>query len=50
VSPESAALLGVWLHGKSGDLYAKEFCEESLTATSLIDFICPAIKSLGDKD
>ena len=44
--PDQAALLGTWLHGKSGDLYRETHCEESLTATNLIEHIDPAIQCL----
>ena len=46
LTPISAALLGVWLHGRSGDIYATQHCEESLTAMSLIDNLDHAIKDL----
>ncbi|MCG8334582.1 MAG: NAD(P)H-hydrate dehydratase [Proteobacteria bacterium] len=46
LSPLDAAVLGVWLHGKSGDLYAEDNCEESLTAMSLIEKLNPAISFL----
>ncbi|MCP4752045.1 MAG: NAD(P)H-hydrate dehydratase [Proteobacteria bacterium] len=44
--PLNAALLGNWLHGKSGDLYRDDQGEESLTATSLIDYLAKAINAL----
>ena len=34
-SPESTALLGVYIHGLAGDLYAEEFGETSLIASDL---------------
>lgn len=46
LSPLDAAILGVWLHGKSGDLYVDDNCEESLTAMSLIEKLNPAISFL----
>ena len=48
VAPDRAALLATWLHGKSGDLYRDRHCEESLTATNLIEFFDRAIRSLYD--
>lgn len=35
--PLHASLVGVWLHGKSGDIYSETHNEESLTASSLLD-------------
>lgn len=46
VSPLQAALLGVWLHGRSGDLYRSLYSEESLTAPSLIEHLGAAIREL----
>lgn len=43
---EEAAILGVWLHGKSGDLFRATQNEESLTATNLIDHIGSAITAI----
>jgi len=45
--PLNAALLGTWLHGKSGDLYSDKIGEESLTATSLIDHYADAVNALN---
>lgn len=46
VDSETAAILGVWLHGKSGDGYQIAQNEESLTATNLIENIGKAITSV----
>jgi len=46
VLPLHAALLGVWLHGKSGDLYSGQYGDESLTASNLIEYLGPAIQEL----
>lgn len=46
VSPLQSALLGTWLHGKSGDLYRTTHCEESLTAPCLIEYLDSAIQEL----
>ncbi len=48
LSPLKAALLGVWLHGKSGDLYQARYCDESLTAPCLIEFLGMAIRGLKE--
>lgn len=48
LAPFAAAQLGVYLHGKAGDLAAEEFGEVSLIATDLIDFIPTAFKSLAE--
>ena len=44
--PELAALLGVWLHGKAGDLAAEELEQESLLAGDLVNYIGKAFKAL----
>ncbi|MBT4088207.1 MAG: bifunctional ADP-dependent NAD(P)H-hydrate dehydratase/NAD(P)H-hydrate epimerase, partial [Deltaproteobacteria bacterium] len=41
-----SALLGTWLHGKSGDLYRTKHCEESLTASCLIEYLSQAFREL----
>ncbi len=46
VAAENAALLGVWLHGKCGDVYVRSHSEESLTAMSLIDHLDEALVGL----
>jgi NAD(P)H-hydrate epimerase len=45
-TPREACLLGVFLHGRAGDIYAEENCEESLTASDIIQYIPKAIRSL----
>ena len=40
-----AAVLGVWLHGKAGDLALENDSMESLSASGLIDFLGAAFKS-----
>ena len=37
--PKDAALLGVWLHGKSGDLASKRHGQEALVASHIIEFL-----------
>ena len=44
---EKACLLGVWLHGKAGDLAAEEFSKESMLPTNLIHKIGEVFKSLS---
>ena len=46
--PLSAARLGVYLHGRSGDWAAARYGEESLMAGDLPDFIADAYKELTD--
>ncbi|NQU50989.1 MAG: NAD(P)H-hydrate dehydratase [Bacteroidetes bacterium] len=46
LSSESAAVCGVYLHGKAGDLVSVEKSEFSLTATDLINFLGQAFLSL----
>lgn len=45
-TPREACLLGVFLHGRAGDIYAEENCEEGLTASDIVQYIPKAIKSL----
>lgn len=42
-----AALLGVYIHGKAGDLAKEEISEQALVAGDLIDFLGKAWKTLG---
>ena len=37
--PKDAALLGVWLHGKSGDIASKRHGQEALVASHIIEFL-----------
>lgn len=48
-SPEDSAILGVYLHGLSGDCYIKKGGEESLIAHDLIDCLPKAFHKLGKK-
>ena len=41
--PFEAACLGVWLHGRAGDLAARALGEESVIAGDLIRFLPEAI-------
>lgn len=38
-SPENAALVGVYWHGKAADLYAEQYAEQTLTASDIIDLM-----------
>jgi ADP-dependent NAD(P)H-hydrate dehydratase / NAD(P)H-hydrate epimerase len=49
-TPESAALLGVWLHGEAGDCAMLQQGEESLIASDLIINIGRAYETLRDED
>jgi len=47
--PVNAALLGVFLHGKAGDLYAKKNSEESLIAHDIIENLAGAFRKLAKR-
>ncbi len=44
LSPFEAAQLGVYVHGKAGDLARDQIGEVSLIATDLLDFLPPALR------
>jgi NAD(P)H-hydrate epimerase len=44
---EEACVLGVWLHGKAGDLAAEEFSKEAMLPTDLINKIGAVFKYLS---
>lgn len=46
-SSKNAAILGVWLHGKAGDLAAEKFSKEAMLPTDLIDELGNAFKYLA---
>lgn len=46
--PLEAALLGVYLHGRAGDLKARQTGFEGLTASGIIEGIGPAFRELSD--
>ena len=55
MEPFDAAVFGVWLHGRAGDLAANAFGEVSMTAADLLESIPPAFASfefveVGDDD
>ena len=41
-----AAKLGVYIHGKAGELASKDLSEYSVLASDLINYIGPAIKKM----
>lgn len=45
-SPKEASLLGVWLHGRAGDLAAKEYGQEALSASHIIQYLGKAFLSI----
>lgn len=45
--PESACILGVWLHGMAGDLAAEQFSKEAMLPTDLIHKIADVFKLLS---
>ncbi len=45
-SPESAAIIGVYLHGLAGDIAAEESCFESIIASDIINCIGKAFKRI----
>ena len=50
LEPFDAAVLGVWLHGRAGDLAAGELGEVSLTAADLLDRIPSAFVIGGESE
>lgn len=46
-SSKDAAIFGVWLHGKAGDLAAEKFSKEAMLPTDLIDELGNVFKSLA---
>lgn len=44
--PKQAALLGVFLHGRSGDLAAEDLSQEAITAKDVVGFLPKAWKSI----
>ena len=47
-TPQDATLLGVFIHGKAGDLAAQQLCQESLIASDIIRFLPDAFKYLRE--
>jgi NAD(P)H-hydrate epimerase len=48
-SPDTAAVMGVYVHGLAGDLAAEKMGQVSMLATDIIDNIGCAINRLMDK-
>ena len=48
INLKDAAIVGVYLHGLTGDIAAKELTEYSLTASELLNFIPSALKEVID--
>ena len=46
-SSKDAAIFGVWLHGKAGDLAAEKFSKEAMLPTDLINELGMVFKSLA---
>jgi NAD(P)H-hydrate epimerase len=49
-APVRACILGVYLHGLSGDIAASRIGQHSLLATDMIDYIPNAFRSLLSQD
>jgi len=45
-SSKNAAIFGVWLHGKAGDITAQDLSKESMVATDVIENISEVFKEL----
>jgi ADP-dependent NAD(P)H-hydrate dehydratase / NAD(P)H-hydrate epimerase len=48
LSPENAALLGVFLHGLAGDIAAEESCYESIIASDIINCLGKAFNKIRE--
>jgi NAD(P)H-hydrate epimerase len=46
IAPQYAAILGVYLHGMAGDLFAEAESEEALTALEIVNNMGKAFKKL----
>lgn len=49
-APQDAAVFGVWLHGKAGDLAAEKFSKESMLPTDLIDHLGKVFLQLNEEN
>jgi NAD(P)H-hydrate epimerase len=45
-SPETAAIFGVWLHGKAADFTAEKYSKEAMLASDVIQYIGEVFKFL----
>ena len=48
-SHEEACRLGVWLHGKAGDIAAEQLSEESMIASDIVEHLPKAFKELKNE-
>ncbi len=48
-APLEACLLGVWFHGKAGDIAATELSEESVTASDIVNNLPKAFKNIQER-
>ncbi len=48
-NPKNAAMFGVWIHGKAGDIALRKESYESLIATDIIKNLGSAFKTISDK-
>jgi NAD(P)H-hydrate epimerase len=48
-APLEACLLGVWVHGKAGDIAATELSEESVTASDIVNNLPKAFKNIQER-
>lgn len=46
-TPKEASILGVWLHGKAGDIAAEHYSKEAMLPTDLVDSIGKVFKFLN---
>ena len=49
-TPENAAVSGVYLHGKAGDIAAAESCFESIIASDIINCIGKAFNRIREPE
>ncbi len=47
LTPFDAAVMGVWSHGRAGDLAATEMCQTALIATDLLTYLPRALREVG---
>jgi NAD(P)H-hydrate epimerase len=47
LDPFEAAVVGVWAHGRAGDLAAKDLGQTALIATDLLSYLPAALKEAG---
>ena len=47
LDPFDASVLGVWAHGRAGDLAAKVLSQTGLIASDLLDYLPAALREVG---